>query len=387
MTFYLILPNVLRDYPYSSYFAPKWNIYRKAVDLNEDRIQVAEDYLRSVNAAKSRQMYSQKTPAKYVIGIITVQRFSYDRNTPQPKYLTQVVARLHNLIAKSSSQSDYQLFVCNVDSQGSRHDEAIHLSNYVRMVSKNENGNSRNNWNTNRWEREKLDYIYCLEQAWLYDSKYVLLLQDDGLPHFNFIEVLEYLVSDHLENRIQGGDMRPNLEKWAWLKLTFPENLAGFTRNWRFVLEWICISLILASVNTLLALCCYRYTLISLSFFYIIFIVSFCFYLNFTWAIGRPMFVNFGYENKHSYSLKPATSCCLPAVLYPSKNVRDILNYLENVRCNNDLPIDFVLPNYAEKSGLKEYLASPNLFTHIGMFSSLRQRNDPRTAWAYLREI
>ncbi|XP_033105295.1 transmembrane protein 246-like isoform X2 [Anneissia japonica] len=251
ITFHLILPYALRDHPYSSYFSPTWNVYQRALGLNEDRIKMAEGYLDTVNAARSREMYSNTNRAKFVIGIVTVARVSYEKSVPQPRYLTQVVAKVHKLLAESPSKLDYQLFICNVDDQGSSHSEAIYLSNFTRMVTKNENGNSNFHSRQNRWEREKLDYNYCLEQAWLYDSKYAILIQDDAVPHSNFVEVLEYLVSNHLEYRIQGGRLSQNLEKWAWIKLNFPENLAGFLRNWRFVLEWISISAMLASIFTL----------------------------------------------------------------------------------------------------------------------------------------
>ncbi|XP_033645826.1 transmembrane protein 246-like [Asterias rubens] len=390
VTFVIVLPLLCRNLPYSKYFSSPVDIHKKVYEYNQRRIKQAEDYLSKVDLENVRKRVSPRTARlQLAIGVVSVERQKKKSKTVGTQYLTQVMARLHEAIRTHGVQDKTFMFICNVEKNGVEHKEADYLSKYfhVRRFPRNRTRHEKMSK-----EREKENYAFCLESAATFKADYVLLLQDDALPHSNFYEVLDYLLKNKLERKTLQGQYTHGENDWVWMKLNFPDNLADFHRSPYFAYEWIALSLTGASVLSLI----YHLTTGHETFptksrklalvLNIVFILSFCYFFLAFWLIGRPYFLRLYGLSKHFTKLTPGTSCCLPAVVFPRIQIQGLVDYLNTIRCTPMVPLDFALDAYREKTKLKQYLAVPNLFSHIGYFSALHQGVNSQDAYAFLIE-
>ncbi|XP_002738613.1 GPI-N-acetylgalactosamine transferase PGAP4-like [Saccoglossus kowalevskii] len=382
LTFFVVLPIFCKDLPFSYYYSRTERLdenVRQAMNWNEQRLHKEESHLRSLDAEKTFQEYGEtKENIHIAVGIVTVSRVYNTYDGTNPKYLTQVVSRVHRSIKKHRRGHKNVVFICNVNSPSQDHAEAMELATYFPVVHKYGTTNVRL---TKEWmpslvfHKEQEDYLFCLNFSRKYDAKYVVLLQDDAMPHDDFYAKLLYILENRVEMRYSRGELVANTEKWSWLKMNFPTPSAGFFSNWLFTIEGVALSLIPASITALIYDICYRQSnRISLCFTYYIFIISFVYFGATAASIGRPFFLPYLYSSVHLSAIRPGTSCCIAAVVYPSASLSQIVDYLADVDCRAWYPLDFCLYDFLETSGMKQYLAVPNIFTHIGMVSSLHNR-------------
>ena len=90
--------------------------------------------------------------------------------------------------------------------------------------------------------------------------------------------------------------------------------------------------------------------------------------------IGRQPFLELRRISHSLYQVTPAPSCCTPAMLYPKDSFLKIANHFKSVRCKGGFGKDIALEAFRKKAGLTARMVQPNLFTHIGMYSSLRDQ-------------
>lgn len=388
LTFCVILPLAFNNLPLTKYyhlFRNGADILREAKDLTRTHADLADEKLASFDKAATKQQYEEtnrKSDLKYVIGVITIPRPG--TGTRAPRYLTQVMVALHEILQHSNRMEETGMFICNTQRPpANEHHEAIGLSQYFPMV------HSKFDQLKDRYEKEKEDYVFCLREAQKLSPKYVLLLQDDALPHPDFYSVMSHVLRHRVESQLHHGALHSASDQWLWLKLNFPNSLAKYERNYFFALEWICLCIILASMFTLII----PYApypspprngkngTIPL---FAIFPVIFAYFLLFTWVLGKP-YINLPRSlSKSFYTVGPGTSCCLPAVLFPQSQIPSILAYLQRTKLDKDNPLDFALDDYREESNLRQFLINPNLFSHIGVTSALHGKSNTRTAENYL---
>lgn len=103
-----------------------------------------------------------------------------------------------------------------------------------------------------------------------------------------------------------------------------------------------------------------------LSYFLLITIVLFLLNhsnVSWTWRSLHPSF----------YAIYRAPSCCLPGVLYFRQTYSQVIDYLNQIRCQSNYAIDTAFDDLPKKLHLGTYLVEPNLVHHIGLYSRLRQ--------------
>ncbi len=108
----------------------------------------------------------------------------------------------------------------------------------------------------NRKEKEKQDYVFCLKKSLELNPRYILMVEDDAVPHPDLFTVLEHTISQHLESPYQRGertqDTSPS-KRTVYVKFFHPERLLGFVSAERErLLEWISFASISATVVLLL---------------------------------------------------------------------------------------------------------------------------------------
>ena len=382
------------DLPYSKFhniFGTADYDFNTVKRVNDQRRVAAHQYLSQIHAGNTRTRYLRNGNSgklRYAIGVVSVARKS---RWVKLEYLTQVMSKLDQIIVKNNATESVFPFICNTDSNPEKFEEANWLSTYfpciTRVYSKNVVPKTRRRDSVQ--EKEKQDYVFCLEAAVQYNADYVILLEDDAYPADNFYEVLEHTIRSKLETTIRRGEKIPVYhERWVWVKLCFPYSLADYHRNWYFFCQWIALATLLGGISCLIIHHIYP-LLFSTRLFgkatwctmsntsrhpqltFYTFLHSLVYFVFVLGIIGRPYYLELRSVSPYTYSLDPGTSCCTPAMLYSPREIPGIVNYLRGCSCSRRYPLDFALDDYREKSNLKQYLMSPNLFTHIGFYSSL----------------
>ena len=369
-------------------------IRKKIQRINSLRVVQAQNVLSGLDAATRTTYFQNEQSGKlrYAIGVVTVAREVRRKDVGKLEYLTQVMAQLHRVLVNHGATNKVFPFICNVDSNPSDHEEAIQLAKYFPNVTKLYSTLHLNSKERHRkidiWEKEKQDYVFCLEAALQYNTDYVILLEDDVYANDDFYQVLEHLVKTKLETKIRRGDRISNTERWGWVKLMIPYSLTKYHRNWFFFYQWIALACFASGLSCLLYeiyVNCVQITNPSLGHNkaftkhsshiskFCILVFAFVYFLLIIFIIGRPYYVQIRTLSPYLYALEPGTSCCSQALLFHPAEVPEILSYLKKTTCGTNLPLDFALDNYRVKNNIKQYLVSPNIFSHIGFYSSLRQ--------------
>ncbi len=93
-------------------------------------------------------------------------------------------------------------------------------------------------------------------------------------------------------------------------------------------------------------------------------------------AIGRPHLLQLRFLFKpYLTSFMRAPECCTQALLFPREGAELVTRYLNSVTCRHGWSKDMaLLAMEHENKQYKAYMVQPNLFTHVGIYSSLRQR-------------
>ncbi|XP_038047564.1 post-GPI attachment to proteins factor 4-like isoform X2 [Patiria miniata] len=395
VTFLLVLPLLCHNLPYSVYFIAPHDIEQRPVRLNQHRVEEAEQYLSKLETNGPLKALPTSSNLQIAIGVVSVSRKVKTVNT---KYLTQVMVGLHDIITRAGVADKVFAFICNTQKATQTHPEADDLASYFHVARFPPNRTRHNAW---RHEEEKESYSFCLETAAKFNARYVLLMQDDALPHANFYEVVDHLLRHRLESTVSQGQPVDGAHDWGWLKLNFPNEFANYHRSPFFVFDWVALSLVGASLTSIV------YTIYTKQdppaipnppqkktyrnrhswTTYYIFVVSFGYFFLAVWLIGRQYFLRLYGLSKYFARLDPGTTCCIPAVLFPQERVAGLVEYLNDVFCKPGFPLDFALEVYRERENLRQYLAVPNLFSHIGFYSALRGGTNRGLAYAFLDEF
>ena len=390
------------------------------VDLNERRIEMAMEYFEKLqNDHQRREKLSQLLkPAEnkdLAITIVTIDRFQYQFNT-RPRYLTQTVARLLEQLEKyyqsteeMSKKLSIELSFCVVDLEPATNEEVafLHEATGLEFVLRFANGAmipANYLQLTNRFEREKQDYVFCLNSTRPRRPRFTLVLEDDAPPIHDYFNILEKLLDDSSGNN-HGSDYTSfNLSSSVlYLKLYHPDSLLGFhsldrERIPQLLAVATFLTLITFLINEMLKNHCFGTCSISSSKFPFKFVDEFAdnvrrdFWFNFAkfslyfglivFVIGRPNTVTF-YQQvlaKHFnlVTLVPTPSCCTPAIIYPQQSLPIVVNFLTETQSYEKYAKDGILDDLRRTLGSNKtsWLVQPNLHSHIGQFSVVRSREN-----------
>ena len=352
-TFVVILPWVCSDWPHSLYFSDnaKKDLEYELSLSTQIRVEESIMYFKNVsNWSRPLNSFNFKSALSLLIVVVSVERSGF--------YLTQVMAKLQHLMFEYATLFNYEVIICNVDKSRRVRQEINNLGHFYEVVDRHDVKAD------NVYEKEKQDYIFCINQSLHLDkSDYVLVLEDDALPNDDLFPVLSHLLRVRLQNK----------NSFFYLKLYHPERLQGFFQPepWR-IAEWFAT----ASISA--------YIIVYLFFENVIkyfrlrqvkcFVYALAYFLFLYESMGRPYLLELRRLSPVLYNVLSVTECCTPAMLFPSPSINLVVQYLSSIHCREHFAKDTALYQHVHESKLNAYVIEPNLIAHIGLISSL-----PRT--------
>lgn len=264
-------------------------------------------------------------------------------------------------------------FICNVDFDPESYHEANNLSSIVQVVNR---FNKTSPPLVHVLEKEKQDYTFCINESLKFSPRYSLIVEDDAIPRDDFFKVVNHVVLEHLEYRSRRGDHEKVNETVLYVKLYHPERLLGYINlEPDRLTELFGIGFILGTLTMLM----YEYFVISkLTLSYCQGVFMYCmfvlYFMLLAVCIGRPHIVEMRRVfSPFFYSFMRAPECCTPAMLFPAKGAKLVVQYLDSVKCSKGYGKDMALESFrTSRRDFKTYLVQPNLVSHIGLYSSLR---------------
>ncbi|XP_070578169.1 post-GPI attachment to proteins factor 4-like [Ptychodera flava] len=323
------------------------------------------------------------TQAPWVtVGVITVKRHVKQEkyNGFKPKYVIEVAARLNQALEKfPAHQGDVHIHICNMERNSTNNDEAMYLARYMHMIERHTNvkvegdSNAEGEVPVDQFESEQRDYAFCLGEMAKFGAKYTIILQDDAVVHDNFFTNLKGILETKVERRTTRGEVvNGNTDNLAQIKLYFPEKWQGYEWNVVSCLELLSIGSFGGSL-LLFFYGLFRGKIFNnRKQFRVAFCLSSLFCILLASAIGRQNLLVLQ-EKCGMYHIRPASHCCIPAVLYTRKGIDQITEYIKSpeLKCSKDEPLDVAIGKYVDRIGMQQIAVVPNMVDHIGIFSTL----------------
>lgn len=360
LTFIFILPSVCENLGFSMYFISS-KVNTVIIDNENDaRVRKAKQTLNHLASGfpdenlTTKQLHAKKSGLDFAIVVVSVHRRS------NPHYLLQTASRLMLEVKRDRGNSEIVIF--NAERNPELNYDVNFLSRFVKVLNR-----SFPLVSDDIFAKEKQDYMEALQAGLQLNSRYVLVVQDDALSVSEILWKLRYI----LKWKMPWKWLKSGSQSWAFLKLYYPEKWQGFGNPevpeliLIGVLGTFCFTKVRKTVfktqrnhvgNKLWWLWC-----VSGSLYFVLV----------AYTVGRAHWIEMRKILPLFYSVSTAPGCCIPAVLFPADNARDLVQFLNRTNCRKGYPIDFALDDFVKKNGLKGLLVSPNLFSHIGFHSSL----------------
>ncbi|GFO14269.1 transmembrane protein 246-like [Plakobranchus ocellatus] len=378
-------------------------LFKEVEAKTEIRLQEAQDYFKAIDPQVSMTLYKDrlsKGNIQFAFGVVSVKRKpkEFQASHKNPAYLIHTLALVDKVMKESTYFENSVPFVCNVDLNPQEHSDAVGLYTYLPYTERYGN-NSLNapsltfpdsqvqfkTWkdHKSKYNKETVDYSFCLMTAALLKPKYVILLEDDTVPHSDFPVILEHLIESRLKYH----------SKYAYLKLYFPPKWQGFALELSTVIDLVLWGFITTST---VYLCLVTICKCRPPFSYEIFVINFSnhclslpckiniplsgkafifFYIIciFTiWLIGRQNIEALRRHWRYFYRLERAEGCCTQAQMYPSEIVDALSRYLLSVVGSTHT--DLAISDFAAEEGLPTWQVEPNLFFHHGLHTTLNAK-------------
>lgn len=351
---------------------------RSLVDqLNSARLTDALQYIRTLNASHSQSFYKKTNRAQpkldLVVSIPTVSRSGHSKLG----YLTQTAVMFDRLLKKDNHFGGKMMFICNTDQTPNAHWDAAILKDYLPYtqlfgsstsegVPLLENVSNYRKGHANKYAQETSDYMFCLETALRYKSKYILMAEDDALPREELLTTLYYLLrkQEGLSSSEETRKRRP----FFLIKLYYPERWLGYANEFPRIVELVGIVAFGWGLFALLFSFCWRRTYCETV---IVATLGGACFLLLSLLLGRQKIMELRRISSHLYLVRTAPDCCTPAILYRTGSVNKLINYLSQGTYDSTRPLDIAIAEYSRASNQSSLYMEPNLFRHIGMYSSL----------------
>lgn len=376
-TFLIILPYFCQDAPHSVYY--RKSVYGQTAPAsvrmkNSLRLRKATNYLHAVDPDYSRTFYENKLKCPHLqilIVVVTMLRNSNMNpsiNAAYPLgYLTQVTAALDSELQKTAGDCDVGMIICNTHRPFENHFEAAYLSKYFVEVEA-----------VHKWRhlltgkvKERHDKVACFQESLKYNFDYLIVIEDDALPKKNFIGTLQHVLKHKMESMTVRGNKVRRTPRWGYLNLHFPEEWQGYSQITRHYFELGGIGIMGGAL------------FLGLPFFnsrskarqMLTFAFGSLYFILLVFAIGRQYFLRIlsPFPDLH-WLIDPGPGCCTPATLYPRIHLPKLVEYLDEspLRYGTDL----IIRDFSTDFDLDRMLLVPNLFDHIGLFSTLNRTRD-----------
>lgn len=371
-----LFPFLFKNYRYSFYyrnfFHNKTTEMAYHIKQNEIRSVVASQFW---NTLQNDPFNFTKTVKDVDVDvmIITTSRHISLPDGNNPRFLTQVLWQFFQILnSPETSELPWKvgLSICNVDPKP--YEEAKNFSSLVHYIQRYSVETDLPAVHIK--EKEKQDYAFCLEESLKSRPRYSLLVEDDAFPHPQLFQALYYHIVE--KKRVVGSRLQTN--NVLFYKLYHPERLQGF---WSleperfpelFSFGCLCGTCVTCLINYLLYSRENRTTGLH-NFFNTWIWVVFYFTLA-AFLIGRPHLMQLRYLSKYFFTVGPTPSCCTPGMLFVAEKAIHWVNYMKSHTCGVNYGKDTMLDDYRKKFKVQGLIVQPNLFTHIGFYSSLSEK-------------
>ncbi|CAM1308958.1 Uncharacterised protein at_DN0057 [Pycnogonum litorale] len=383
LIFCILLPFLCHDMVHSVYFY-NYNMAdthtAQAEDLNALRLQTAQRYFDNRSPVQIKSFYEKQLSCEQLevlILVLTKNRDFLPGKSSNLGYLTQVMAAFDANIRgyysdHVNSDCITSVVLCNVNKPGLDHAESVYMSKFF-PATKFLPSDDYISLNGQR-DIERQDKIMCFKESLIYNYKYLLMIEDDALPVDSFLTKVIRVLRNKVEYPTVRGERINRTTEWAFLKFHYPEKWLGYSIDIMSILELISVGLIGGTIFILAEVIINK----KLKFLKLPFLCGMIFSILFVFVVGRQYFLNFYSLDPGLYLLQRAPGCCTPATLYPRKQVINLISYLKNVICHSKYGFDLAIDDYASKNKLTAFLVLPNIFRHIGMYSSLTVQKNPQ---------
>ncbi|KAL3873631.1 hypothetical protein ACJMK2_036726 [Sinanodonta woodiana] len=384
--------------PYATYNLPYSLLYNKlhksetliqiASNLNEQRLQSAKKYFENLDGTASLNLYNSSAEnhqLDLVICIVTNDRSSVQLGAIQPGYALQAAARMDELAKGDMLFRRKFLIICSVDHHPGNNIDATFLKTYIPYVERFGSSNLPTHINISHlyafgsrdssipygiYIKESVDYAFCLNVTYAFDSKFVLMLEDDVIPHKDLFHVLRFNIDRnilHSSHFVDEGGSR----KLAFIKLFYPERWQGYAFELDRIVELLSVGAVGSPILILFHILLSKEKLkYSLLFFY--FVSGFILMTIIASIVGRQNINELRRVSPQLFIFRDTPGCCTPAVLYPTSIIPRLTGYLTAFQ-DNSVHKDIIINKFIQSNNIPGYLLEPNLFKHIGMFTSLKQ--------------
>ena len=383
VTSVLVLPLVSYFLPWSrlySLFHEMDKMHKEADSLNDIRLKGAQDYFNSLNHEESMKFYSNamKSDIDIVVALITVQRKSLDGN--RVGYLTQSVAKMDKLIKSDKSFKSSYLFLCNVDRYPSSHAEADKISKFIPMYNRYDNKSAllsertelykKTFYDGDAYYKETVDYMFCLETAFTLNSKYVLLLEDDTVPCLSLFSVLQSkLTNQKIHSMLYN-------QEFSHIKLYYPQRWQGFANEPIRITELLSYGAVGGAlfllIYTLVCSKCTKNNNIPYRHKMLYFVFGAVYVITVLSVIGRQTVLDLRRISPSLYYFRESPGCCTQAMLYSQKVIPDLVSFLAQDKILHGFHTDLAIYEFIKQTRYVGYQIEPNLFYHVGMYTSLQ---------------
>jgi len=332
--------------------------------------EIGADRKRNTSSETQFVFNNRQFGAGLAITVITSYRNSSKLNY-NGQYLLQTVAKLLDIMNNTlMSEVPIYFSVCNIDLYPDEHQDIKLLPKWIPVYTRYSETNSSTKHLTYNelLNKEKEDYVYCLNQVSNQTASYFLVLEDDAFPHDNVFTVLSQLMVSkrHLTSN---GVYIPSLQDVTYVKLYHPERLIGYIAfDYERIPEFISLSVIFTAVCLLICSFVITSSRITARAVYVTFLYTALVVL----ALDRHTLIEVRRISDHLFYMTPAPSCCSPAILFPRKGAQLMIRELTPLKCKKGFAKDTAMETIVKRLRLDARLVQPNLFTHIGHFSSLR---------------
>ncbi|CAD5112999.1 DgyrCDS2201 [Dimorphilus gyrociliatus] len=242
------------------------------------------------------------------------------------------------------------------------------LSNYVNVISRFSHLNLSLK---HILEKEKEDYAFCLNSALKTSAKYVLLAEDDAYPLDHFLPVLDYTIKYRYNFSFSLGELVKSDDRLAFIKLYHPDRILNYLNAYEpdRLPELLAAGLFISAIITLITKRYFKQSNIKTIYIFWTFysmLVLLC--------IGRANLLELLRIHPQFYRFVKSPSCCTPALLFSRAGGKALVQFLQNVKCGLSYPKDKAIADFLERENWKAKLVSPNVFLHIGQYSSLGEK-------------
>ena len=358
--------------PYSRYrdFCYGYGM-RHDLAVSQQRSKEALDYMVSVNEEATKLRVSKLLAARasvdrieFCVAIVSVMRPLLSN---EEQYVFQL---LKQILPEVLSDSNVSLHIVNGERIAENHTALKKYASFVPTRHIAPSVNSKGVTEDSSYIKEKYDYGMALRACESQNPHYVLLLQDDVIPHHRFISTLRYLIRNRLP--ACGGPGK----SWAYARLFYPERWSGFQDN-----DFPAILAVSLCLGAGLLLLVYFILLklvhapFGLSRFPWLLLLPSCFLvLSLLYMVNRFHLEELRFlSDRLLVTSSPADRCCIPAVLYQQSGVRALSDFLVQSANNGEAPVevDLAIAEFAASKNWTTCRSFPNVVDHHGRQSTL----------------